>query len=64
MKLNFHPTEADLLEAASESNVNQQIQMLLYRWRDRGGHYDTQMIEMVYEIMKIARETAPTKEDK
>ena len=48
-------TQKQVEKAIKESNKNMQIQMLLYRWRDRGCPYDIQMVEMIYEIMEIAR---------
>lgn len=49
-------SEENLISAANDSALNQNIQSLLFKWRDRGGHYDSEMIDMVYKIIDMVRE--------
>jgi hypothetical protein len=48
--------EKAILNAAVMSSKNQAIQMIMYKWRDRGCEYNSQMIDDVYKIIEIARE--------
>lgn len=53
-----------IMHSADESSRNQEIQLLLYKWRDGGCVYNSAMIDTVYEIIKIARRGYKEENDK